>query len=207
MSQPSSASAPARAKRRWTWTIPSKSFTTSPLLPPVALAITRALFALYIFTIIFTSIGVEVGEHAPSLAGSQITYFTVLTYWGLGFYFLVSAAHGAVYVGRGRCLLAVWEMEGGWWTRGLVVAHTWLYASVVVFPLVVTGMFFHPYRFRVLPSLALAFRIPLHLLLAPRNLTSTTWYAHGTISQAPETPALAPQPSTKCPIFSIERHS
>ena len=132
---------PSSASPRSSWhaaTAPSTGLRliTSWLLPPLPLALIRLLIALYIFTTLFATIGIEVAVGAASAAGSSFTYFTILGYWGLGFYFLVAGGHTVVYAVRGRCGLA--EAEGRAW-EVLRAAHGALYATVTVFPFVVTS--------------------------------------------------------------------
>ena len=64
-------------------------------------------------------------------AGDDFSYFTVLTYWGLGFYFLVSAVHTFTYAYTGTALLDRFP-------RALQALHSFYYTSAVVFPFVVT---------------------------------------------------------------------
>jgi len=111
-------------------------FSTSWLLPTPVLGGLRLLIALYIFTTISTVLGiVSIQWHDKADAGSQFTYFTVLTYWGLGFYFLVSGVHSLMTASRGKSLLQntgrVYDIA-----RWL---HAAFYASVTVFPFIVTG--------------------------------------------------------------------
>ncbi|GAB7341490.1 hypothetical protein MBLNU457_7719t1 [Dothideomycetes sp. NU457] len=115
-------------------------FSTSWLLPSYALGALRLLIALYIFLTLSIVLGiVSIQWHNPSLAGTQFTYFTVLTYWGLGFYFLVSGVHSIVYAATGRNLL---ERGGEGKLMGVLRwLHASLYASVTVFPFIVTVVF------------------------------------------------------------------
>jgi len=114
-------------------------FSTSWLLPTPILAGLRLLIALYIFSTLSTTLGIEgVQWHNPSLAGTQFTYFTILTYWGLGFYFLVSGIHSAMTAVRGKSLL---QNTGSVYAVARW-AHAGYYASVTVFPFIVTGK--HP---------------------------------------------------------------
>jgi len=114
-------------------------FSTSWALPPLLLGCLRLLIALYIFLTISIVLGiVSVQWHDPSLAGTQFTYFTVLTYWGLGFYFLVAGIHSLVFAtSPGKNFL---EREGGAW-KVARWAHASLYASVTTFPFIVTGAY------------------------------------------------------------------
>ncbi|OJJ47925.1 hypothetical protein ASPZODRAFT_94944 [Penicilliopsis zonata CBS 506.65] len=107
------------------------AFSTSWLLPPAALAALRGLLSLYIFvTIIF--IWAWYGAHGESSAiGETFSYFTWLTYFGLGFYFLVAALHSAYYARTGRSLFTRWP-------RALLALHSLFYSTVTTFPFLVT---------------------------------------------------------------------
>lgn len=110
-------------------------FETSWLLPPTILAGLRGLIALYIFTTIFFIWGWD-GTHGDGAAiGTSFSYFTWLTYWGLGFYHLFAAIHTACYARTGRSVL--FEK----WPRACRVLHGWLYATVTTFPFLVTIVF------------------------------------------------------------------
>ncbi|KAJ5683520.1 hypothetical protein N7462_006685 [Penicillium macrosclerotiorum] len=109
-------------------------FETSWLLPPAVLAGLRGLIALYIFTTIIV-IWAWYGTHDDRIAiGQSFSYFTWLTYWGLGFYHLVAAIHTAYYARTGRSLLDRWP-------RAFRVLHGLLYASITTFPFLVTIVF------------------------------------------------------------------
>lgn len=129
----------------------SRPFFSSWLLPPLALAILRAILSTYAFTSIFYSFGwfahnidifhlkdINLPEITFSLGASAIgksfSYFTYLSYWGLAFYLAVSSIHTFVYWRTGRTWL-----EG--WPRSLQVAHSLLYTSVVCFPPMVSAIY------------------------------------------------------------------
>ncbi|PNS20436.1 hypothetical protein CAC42_5886 [Sphaceloma murrayae] len=124
---------------------------TSWFLPPLALACLRLLFSVYIFATILTTIGLQVGAGNAYASRVSFSFFTVLTWYGLGFYFLVSAIHGFIYSARGRVGLAsngiafdteagAREHVGGF--KGVLRwAHGWYYATVTTFPFLVTGVF------------------------------------------------------------------
>ncbi|KAF2157719.1 hypothetical protein K461DRAFT_290009 [Myriangium duriaei CBS 260.36] len=122
-------------------------FLTSWCLPPLALACIRAIFSLYIFTTLFTSLGLLLSWHDSHGARTSFSYFTILTYWGLGFYFAVSAFHGFAYATRGPSGLAAGSLaddtgasdSGG--KRTLRFAHSAFYATITVFPIIVTAVF------------------------------------------------------------------
>lgn len=113
---------------------PSYRFATSWLLPPPALFAARVLISFYIFFTQFFSLGWQ-STHGDSY-GARLSFslFTILTYWGLGFYFAFAAAHTASYWLRGRPWLASWP-------RALQALHSLFYSTVVVFPVIVTGEF------------------------------------------------------------------
>ena len=72
---------------------PDHRFVTSWLLSPAALASVRLLFSLYAFLTQFVILGLS----GRVLDEQSFSYFTVLTYWGLAFYFLVAGVHTAGY--------------------------------------------------------------------------------------------------------------
>ncbi|KIW04120.1 uncharacterized protein PV09_04930 [Verruconis gallopava] len=105
-------------------------FSTSWIVPPVVLFALRALISLFIFTSIFTILGIDDKvdqEH-------YFSYFTSLTFWGLGFYFLFAAIHTASYWLTGKPFLARWP-------RALQIAHSMYYTTITTFPFVVTIIF------------------------------------------------------------------
>lgn len=110
-------------------------FETSWLLPPAVLAGLRGLIALYIFTTIIF-IWAWYGTHDNRIAiGQSFSYFTWLTYWGLGFYHLFAAIHTACYARTGRSVLF------DRWPRACRVLHGLLYATITTFPFLVTIVF------------------------------------------------------------------
>ncbi|CAK7263465.1 hypothetical protein SEPCBS119000_000504 [Sporothrix epigloea] len=116
---------------------PSHRFETSWLIPPAILAAVRALFSVYIFvTLVFVL--VWNGEHKSlggwTTAGDQFVYFTVLTYWGLAFYFAVAAVHTFTYALTGTALLDRFP-------RSLQHLHGLFYSTVTVFPFIVTAVY------------------------------------------------------------------
>ncbi|KAK0391613.1 hypothetical protein NLU13_1113 [Sarocladium strictum] len=113
---------------------PSHRFETSWLLPPWLLFACRALLSLYAFVTLFFSIGwwcTHADLGGCSSAGNSFAFFTVLTYWGLAFYFLVAAIHTGSYAATGRPLLDRFP-------RPLQALHSLYYTSAVTFPFVVT---------------------------------------------------------------------
>ncbi|KAF9875878.1 hypothetical protein CkaCkLH20_06810 [Colletotrichum karsti] len=113
---------------------PSYRFETSWLLPPYLLAACRALISLYIFVVRFFSIGWACSHEEDggcADARASFSFFTVLTYWGLGFYFLVSAVHTFTYAHSGSPLLDRFP-------RPLQALHAFFYTTITTFPFIVT---------------------------------------------------------------------
>ncbi|KAG6020560.1 hypothetical protein E4U41_002810 [Claviceps citrina] len=84
---------------------PTHRFETSWLVSPWVLFWIRAVMSLYCFTTLFVIIGYTCAD--DSLGGCDtvrrsFSYFTVLTYWGLAFYFAVAGAHTLSYALRLR---------------------------------------------------------------------------------------------------------
>ena len=105
---------------------------TSWLLPPLCFFTLRATISLYAFVLLFTRIGYD-STHGEKLEVQQsFSYFTVLGYWGIAFYFAFAAAHTASYAFRGRAWLQSWPGVLKW-------LHSTFYASITAFPFVVTG--------------------------------------------------------------------
>lgn len=105
---------------------------TSWLLSPTLLFAYRLLISLYAFVVLFFILGWESTHNASAQAEQSFSYFTVLTYWGLAFYFAFAAAHTASYAWRGRPWLQAWPG----WVRYL---HSVYYSAVTVYPFIVTG--------------------------------------------------------------------
>jgi hypothetical protein len=106
-------------------------FETSWLFPPYVLASFRALFALYAFVTIFFIFGWN-GQHGDSEDSQQsFSYFTHLSFWGVAFYFLVSAVHTFLYAQTGRSVLL------DKWPKALKALHSLFYSTIVTFPFVV----------------------------------------------------------------------
>ena len=75
----------------------------------------------------------QCARNATGCAASQaqFSYFTSLTYWGLGFYFLVAAIHTFTYARSGVPLLDRLP-------RPLQALHSAFYTTIVVYPFIVT---------------------------------------------------------------------
>lgn len=107
------------------------AFETSWLLPPGVLAALRAFLALYVFSCIFFIFGWEGTHGAGASIGQSFSYFTWLDFWGLGFYFLVSAIHGFCYARTGRSVLF------DRLPRVFRALHSLYYSCVTTFPFLV----------------------------------------------------------------------
>ncbi|KAJ5154720.1 uncharacterized protein N7500_010159 [Penicillium coprophilum] len=110
-------------------------FETSWILPPAILAGLRALISLYIFASIFIFWGWYGTHDKLSSIGQSFSYFTWLSYWGIGFYMLFAAIHTASYARTGRSVLF------DRWPRGLRVLHSLLYVTITTYPFLVTVVF------------------------------------------------------------------
>ena len=113
---------------------PISRYTTSWLLPPTLLASIRLLISLYAFITIFFILGWDSSHSDSAGARQSFSFFTNLTYWGLAFYFLVSALHTFSYARRGFSWL-----QG--WPKALQAAHAVFYTTIVTFPILVTVVF------------------------------------------------------------------
>jgi hypothetical protein len=109
----------------------SHRFLTSWLLPPILLAILRGVIALYTFTTIFFRYAWQGTHGLGHVNEAELSYFTSLTFWGIAFYFLISAIHTFLYARRGYAPLDHWP-------RPLQALHSLLYTTVVTFPFLVT---------------------------------------------------------------------
>ena len=105
---------------------------TSWLLPPLFLFALRALISLYAFLVLFIRIGLETTSGDDEAAAHSFSYFTLLEYWGLAFYFAFAAAHTASYAFRGQAWLQSWPGVLKW-------LHSTFYVTTTVFPFVVTS--------------------------------------------------------------------
>ena len=73
-------------------------------------------------------------EHGCSASRDTFSYFTHLSYWGLAFYLLVASVHTFTYARSGAALLDRFP-------RWLQALHSLFYTTVVVFPFIVTVVF------------------------------------------------------------------
>ncbi|KAL3422195.1 hypothetical protein PVAG01_06351 [Phlyctema vagabunda] len=114
---------------------PSHRFETSWLLPPWVLFAARAAISLYAFVVLLFIIGWEYTRPAyGGVAGVQLSFsfFTVLCYWGLSFYFLVAAIHTFSYALHGGTPLL------NRFPRPLQALHHLFYTTITTFPFLVT---------------------------------------------------------------------
>ena len=114
---------------------PSNRFTTSILLPPLALAFLRLLLSLYAFVTIFIIIIYDCTHGQAYRLRKWFSFFTNLTWCGLAFYFLFSGLHTLRYSRRGKSWLSSWP-------RPLQAAHAIYYTTIVTFPPLVTIVYF-----------------------------------------------------------------
>jgi len=109
---------------------PEHRFVTSWLLPPLWLGIYRLMFALFGWANLISS-WIWDGIHDPDQIGPQFSYFTNLTWWGVTCYMTIAAVHTFVYMKRGYTWLDTWH-------RPLQALHSLFYSTIVVFPIIVT---------------------------------------------------------------------
>ncbi|KAK0115658.1 hypothetical protein ONS95_000072 [Cadophora gregata] len=114
---------------------PSHRFETSWLLPPWVLFGIRAAISLYAFTVTFFIIGWELSGHDGLSARdvrNSFSFFTILCYWGICFYFLISSIHTLSYALHGGTPLL------NRFPRPLQALHSLFHTTITTFPLLVT---------------------------------------------------------------------
>lgn len=111
---------------------PTHRFATSWILPPAVLFVARALLSLYAFVTQFFIFGWNGTHGKGGDSGRSFSFFTILTYWGLAFYFAFAALHTGSYWLTGKPFL-------NRWARPLQWAHSAFYSTIVVYPFIVTG--------------------------------------------------------------------
>ncbi|KAJ9646516.1 hypothetical protein H2199_002565 [Coniosporium tulheliwenetii] len=109
-------------------------YATSWLLPPTVLCATRALISLFAFATILFLLLWDTAHGNAKAARQSFSFFTNLTFWGIAFYFAFAAAHTGSYAFRGQSWLSRWP-------RALQEMHGVFYSTVVVFPFLVTIVF------------------------------------------------------------------
>jgi hypothetical protein len=130
---------------------PSKTFVTSPFVSPLVLACIRTVLSIYSFTTIIVSyvwlanntahVGLK-DVNIPSYQipqskaaiGQSFSFFTYLTFWSLGFYFLFSALHTFMFALNKR----TWLHD---WPRALQLLHSLYYSCITTMPFLVTVVF------------------------------------------------------------------
>ncbi|EFQ99844.1 hypothetical protein MGYG_02856 [Nannizzia gypsea CBS 118893] len=112
------------------------TFETSWLFSPFVLGCIRAVLSLYSFVTTFFIVGWR-ATHDQNVhnAVDLFVYFTNLSYWGLAFYFLVSAIHSFLYARTGRSVF--FEKT----PRFLRALHSLFYSSIVILPIIVTVLY------------------------------------------------------------------
>jgi hypothetical protein len=130
---------------------PSKTFVTSHFVSPFVLACIRAVLCIYSFTTIIVSYAwlanntatvglkdVNIGPYKihqnEAAIGQSFSFFTYLTFWSLGFYFLVSAVHTFMYALKERTWLHNWP-------KPLQLMHSLYYSCITCMPFLVTIVF------------------------------------------------------------------
>ncbi|KAH8597550.1 hypothetical protein B0O99DRAFT_650909 [Bisporella sp. PMI_857] len=114
---------------------PSHRFETSWLLPPWVLFGIRALISLYGFTVLLFNIFWNIARHDTPAAQLSFSYFTVLTYWGISFYFAASAIHTFTYARHGGTPFL------NRFPRPLQALHYLFYTTITTYPILVTIVF------------------------------------------------------------------
>lgn len=122
---------------------PTFRFATSWILPPAVLFLVRAALSLYAFTTLFFILAwrsLRGDDGGKVEVRHSFSYFTVLTYWGLAFYYAFAAMHTLSYWRNGTPFLARWP-------RALKEAHGVYYSTIVIYPFIVTGRHLRPLIF------------------------------------------------------------
>lgn len=130
---------------------PHKTFVRSHFVSPLVLASIRAVMSIYSFTTIIicytwlahktatislkdVNIGSYKVQQSDAAIGQSFSFFTYLTFWSLGFYFLASSVHTFVYAFRQRTWLDKWP-------KPFQLAYSLYYSSITSFPFLVTIVF------------------------------------------------------------------
>ncbi|KAF7310160.1 hypothetical protein MIND_00389400 [Mycena indigotica] len=109
------------------------ALVTSPFFSPPILAAVRLAFAAYaLVTLVVSIVWGAVVQHD---AAGFFSYFTHLTYTGLCAYFFAAGVQTALFARRGKG----YPLQG--WPRALRFLHLALLATVTVFPLLVSVVF------------------------------------------------------------------
>ncbi|TGO24906.1 hypothetical protein BPAE_0092g00250 [Botrytis paeoniae] len=115
---------------------PSHRFVTSWLLSPWALFAVRASISLYAFFVLLFAIFWEIARlpNGGATARFSFSYFTILCYWGISFYFFFAALHTFTYARSGIPLLSRFP-------RPLQALHSLYYSTIICYPVLVTIVF------------------------------------------------------------------
>ncbi|KAF9218881.1 hypothetical protein BS17DRAFT_475351 [Gyrodon lividus] len=113
---------------------PVFNLVTSPVFSPLILGALRLLIAVYSLVTIITVLAFEVVVYHDSK--SFLSYFTDLSYIGLVAYFWASSVQTIAFALRGQ---KGYPLQS--WPRILQLLHVLLYSTIVVFPIIVTIVF------------------------------------------------------------------
>lgn len=130
---------------------PSRKFVTSNFVSPLVLACIRATLCLYSFTTIVVAYSwlasntatvglrdVNIGSYKiqqnEAAIGQSFSFFTYLTFWSLGFYFLFSSMHTFMFALKQRTWLHNWP-------KVPQLMHSLYYSCVTSMPFLVTIVF------------------------------------------------------------------
>ncbi|KAF2128825.1 hypothetical protein P153DRAFT_341095 [Dothidotthia symphoricarpi CBS 119687] len=129
----------------------SRSFVRSHFISPLLLAIIRAVLSIYCFTTIIIGYSwlasniatqklkdVNIGSYTihqnETSIAQTFSFFTFLTFWSLGFYFMISSIHTFMYTFRQRTWLHSWP-------RVLQLLHSMFFSTMTTYPFLVTIVF------------------------------------------------------------------
>ncbi|KAH7908137.1 hypothetical protein BJ138DRAFT_1013387 [Hygrophoropsis aurantiaca] len=113
---------------------PAHKLVTSPVFSPLALGIIRFLLALYTLVTTITILASESLVYHDSK--SYLSYFTDLSYIGLVSYFWASSVQTLAFALRGQ---KGYPLQS--WPRVLQLLHLLLLSTIIVFPIIVTAVF------------------------------------------------------------------
>jgi len=113
---------------------PTFKLVTSAFFSPLILATLRLLLAIYSLVTIITVLAFEAVVYHDSK--SFLSYFTDLSYIGLVAYFWASSVQTIAFVMRGQ---NGYPLQS--WPRIFQLLHVLLYSTIVVFPIIVTVVF------------------------------------------------------------------
>jgi len=117
-------------------TASSTDLVTSPVFSPLVLAIIRLTLAIYALTTAIIVLAHDSIISSKHDAGGYFSYFTELSYIGLGAYFWASGVQTLAYALRGQKSYPLQT-----WPRFLQFLHRLLYSSITTFPILVTIVF------------------------------------------------------------------